>query len=124
MAFAVVEVEAGLQQGIVDGELVAAGGDEEVGVAVAVCVEEEGGAVVLPGIFCDSGLGTGDEGAVGGLQEELGGVAFCAADEAIVETVAVDIGFCHGGAAAGEIVQQKRLLVEVVIVVLPEIGRA
>src|SRR6185312_11831459 len=116
-AVAVVEEEAVLHLAAIGGMTVAGGADEQIGVAVAIGVEEADGSVLEVGELVKGGLGRLEELAGRGLEIELTRVSWGAADKDIGETVAVDIGGIGPGSLAGEHFREVAFVKEIDVIV-------
>src|SRR5579859_2909221 len=117
VAVAVIEEEAVLHLPAIGGLVIAAGSDEEVGVAVVVGVEEEDGLVFEVRELEEGGLRFFDEPAGGGLEVELTGVCGGAADIDVGEAVAVDVGAGGFWPFAGEEFRQVVFVVKIDVIV-------
>src|SRR2546425_2971222 len=91
MASPVVQVQAVLVGGRNARELVATAHDAEVGVAVAVRVEEHGAQVLRHAILLEDAAVAAHEAAVGLLDQELARLISRAPDEQVIEPVAVHV---------------------------------
>src|SRR2546422_5124380 len=119
MSTAVVQVEAVLEGSVVLLELVAAAHDVEIGMPVAVGVEEHRVDVLAQIVRLERALRARAERAVAPLDEESPGLPFGAPDVDVVAAVAVDVAEGQGGAFGRQEVWDQRLAVEIVETILP-----
>ena len=115
VAFSVVEVESVGEGGRVGGGFDGAGGDEEVGVAIGVGVEEEGAEVFGVEVFLEFLDGGGGEGAVGLAEVDAAGAVGGAAEVVVFVAVAVDVGDGDGATELGVLEGEEGLAGEVVV---------
>ncbi len=110
----VVEVDTIAEQGVTFGMLDATGGDDEVGMMVAVDVDEGGAVIVGLGDVGPGLVRRGGEGAIRLSEIERTGLAGRAGDEYIVAAIAIDVGRGQGGSESVEAARQQALTGELV----------
>ena len=114
VAAAVVEIQTVVEQGVADPVFDPAGGDEEVGMPVAVDVEKHRADVVGLGRVGPGLVGGRDEPAIGPAEKEPASLTAGTGDEQIVDAVAVDVSHRERGTHAVQAAGQEALAAEFV----------
>jgi len=88
---AVVEIQSGTQRIFVPPEFIAAAGNEQIDIAVAVCIEENRAHILRHTVGGDRWLLARLKGAIALLHEKLSGLPLRPADVEVIESIPVDV---------------------------------
>src|SRR6185312_2474315 len=109
MSMTVVEVEVILQFGRFTGELIAAAGYIQVGIMVAICIEEYRIDLFAGFVVAKDGVGGFAEGRIFLLEVKGTTLASSDANKKIFESVAIDIGYGDPGSQCRYFVRDEPL---------------
>ena len=117
MALPIVEVKSVLECGCSFRVLTSSGGHEQVRMTVAIGIEKDGADILRDAVLRQQLLVAPGEASVGLLNQNRAGLILGAADEDVVQPIAVDIGDGHQRSFGRKHLRHQTLTIEVHVIV-------